>query len=64
MAKYRVQLREVIFTEIEVDAENLTEASRLVEQAREEAGIKISEETDELVARIYHARGEKELRLI
>jgi ribonuclease HII len=64
MTKYRVQFREVIFTDIEVEAKNLKETKKLVEQAREEAGREIKQETDELVATVYHSKGYDEINLI
>lgn len=63
--KYKVEFREVIFTEIEVEAENLNEATELVFKARESAGTMINApETNEFTARIFHNKGEKEINLL
>lgn len=64
METFKVQLREVIFTDIEVKAESLEEAKQLVKQAREEAGKQINSMTDELEATIYHSNGYEKISLI
>lgn len=64
MKKYHVELREVIFTNLEVEASTLEQATELVRLAREKAGKKINDETDELTATIYNEDGSESIRII
>lgn len=64
MPKFKVEFREVVFTEVEVEAESLDDAISIVQSGYDEVGNKVDSRTDELTARIHHDKGEKELKLI
>ena len=64
MKKYKVEIREVVFIDLEVEARNLDEAISLVKDGREHAGKIVKEETDEMTAKVYHSEGSEDLKLI